>query len=259
MGKRLSNYFVTFGDGHSNVDHFYKAAASRLVSQAQSAGWFSGVNHYDVHGLGRLDSVWLSRHANFISMHRRGFGYWIWKPFIIFHELRKLKLGELLTYADCGYELWHGGRDRFVHFEDLSRQKDIYAAEISEPAVKWTKNDLFLYFGIETYPHNTMIQSGFFVIRKSSFTLDLFRNFSNIIVSEDYHLVDDSPSQSRNDTSFVEHRHDQSICDLLFRTYGLTPGTSDDYHPTLWESGFFKTDVPFHAMRNISGNPRIQM
>ena len=37
---------------------------------------------------------------------------------------------------------------------------------------------------------------------------------------QNYHLVDDSPSATMNDTLFIEHRHDQSIFSLLRKKYG---------------------------------------
>ena len=47
-------------------------------------------------------SEYIEKHSNFIRTHRAGFGFWIWKPKIIYDTLNKMKEGDILVYCDAG-------------------------------------------------------------------------------------------------------------------------------------------------------------
>lgn len=54
-----------------------------------------------------LDKQILHNYPNFISRNRnilerkRGAGYWLWKPFLIFHELYLAQDGDIIIYSDA--------------------------------------------------------------------------------------------------------------------------------------------------------------
>jgi hypothetical protein len=60
---------------------------------------------------------------------------------------------------------------------------------------------------------------GIFILRKCENTINLFNELYNII-SNNYNLIDDSPSNIENDINFIEHRHDQSVFSLIRKKYG---------------------------------------
>ena len=37
---------------------------------------------------------------NYAKLNKKGYGYWIWKPYIIKEALSKIKEGEILLYVD---------------------------------------------------------------------------------------------------------------------------------------------------------------
>jgi len=98
LNQHFSVHFITFGDG----DPLARSASLRLKSQAQSTGWFKTTRAY---GLATLlsDSTWFKTNGEFIIKHRRGFGYWIWKPFLIWRTLMSRPLNEFVIYLDAGY------------------------------------------------------------------------------------------------------------------------------------------------------------
>ena len=51
---------------------------------------------------------------------------------------------------------------------------------------------------------------------------------------ENFHLADDTPSQSNNEVGFIEHRHDQSILSLLLKQYGTSVIPLEEVYRPNW-------------------------
>lgn len=88
--------FITFGSHGSYID-----AVNRLVSQANNLNIFTEIKGYTAEHL-QGDEYFLNKHGNFINNNRRGFGYWIWKPYIIEQQMNKMEDGDVLFYIDVG-------------------------------------------------------------------------------------------------------------------------------------------------------------
>lgn len=79
------------------------------------------------------------------------------------------------------------------------------------------------------------------------------------IGSSNYNLIDDSSSIEKNFDGFKEHRHDQSIFNLLVKKYNLI---NYDLDPTDWGYGikakryYLKNGInfPIWTCRNKTGN-----
>jgi hypothetical protein len=252
---------LTFGDGIPELSWYYKEAAKRLASQALKSGWFHEIYVYDFEKLKHEVPEWCSLHQKFLFENRRGFGYWIWKFLIIYLVLKKIRYGDQLLYIDCGYELNVNGSKRFHEYTNAASIHSILAFEIEQPILKWTKNDLFRYFDMESYPllsSSKQIQAGLQLIKKTPLTLDFYRNLSQLSTAEEYHLIDDSPSTTPNHESFQEHRHDQSLFTCLAKIYGIGFFPFyEDYWPDLWEKNLYRSDIPFQCLRNISGKSKL--
>jgi hypothetical protein len=65
-----------------------------------------------------------------------------------------------------------------------------------------------------------------------------------------YHLIDDSPSILKNDPTFCEHRHDQSIFSLLCKKHGANVLDDETYYED-WPKNKC-IDKPILAKRNHS-------
>ena len=69
-----------------------------------------------------------------------------------------------------------------------------------------------------------------FIIKKCPHSVELVEKWYDIM-SNHYHLIDDSPSFLPNDHSFVEHRHDQSVFSLLRYKYGSHVIDDETWYP----------------------------
>ena len=88
--------FVTFGSHGTFID-----AVNRIVMQANNLNIITEINGYTALDL-QDDNYFASKHAEFINKNRRGFGYWLWKPYLIKKNMDAMEDGDILLYSDSG-------------------------------------------------------------------------------------------------------------------------------------------------------------
>lgn len=154
----------------------------------------------------------------------RGAGYWLWKPYLIYKELRNLKQGDLLVYCDagresyCSYELTRFP-ERIAAMAFESEQGFILGPALHQhgPLCKWTKMDCIKIIGEDKLDvmERPTIQAtwSFWTPTKASF--DFLNEW--LKYCSDYRCLTDHPNTLgfNNHKNFIAHRHDQSILTLL--------------------------------------------
>lgn len=211
--------FITFGSHGSYID-----AVNRLVGQAKNLNIFTEIKGYTSQNL-QDDEYFSNKHGNFINNNRRGFGYWIWKPYIIKQQMDKMEDGDVLFYIDVGCELGIENRDKLIDCIKLVKMnktnKIMATNSVGQIEIKWCKKDLLVKNKMdnEAFLNSIQIQSGIILLLVCQETRELLEEWYDI--SCDYHNIDDSPSITTNYESFIEHRHDQSVFSLLAKKYKL--------------------------------------
>lgn len=74
--------FLTFGSHNGCIHANYIDAAVRLANQVKELKLFDEIIVYTGNNL-KEDTEFWNKHSEFILNNRRGFGYWLWKPYII--------------------------------------------------------------------------------------------------------------------------------------------------------------------------------
>lgn len=69
----------------------------RIQRQAASLNVYDQIHVWSEHDLG---DDFRRRHRSILRPGSRGFGYWIWKPYLIDSLLRRMSDGDVLHYAD---------------------------------------------------------------------------------------------------------------------------------------------------------------
>jgi hypothetical protein len=165
-------------------------------------------------------------HRNILDQ-KRGAGYWLWKPYIILQELKRLDDGDYVVYSDCGR-----------HFvQSFSRRIDTLLARCSDnrgvlPGVyipywganrTWTKRDCFVLTGCdqEEYWNPCQIQASFSVWQKNEFSLSFAEKWLRYCTDE--RILTDIPNTCGlpDFAGFKEHRHDQSVLTICAIEEGL--------------------------------------
>jgi hypothetical protein len=208
FNTRVRIVFITFAD-----ETIY--SSSRLFAEIQSLNLFDKVIAYRPEMLG--EAFW-TRYAEHMR-HKRGFGYWVWKPYIIQHQMATMNDGDVLVYADSGCSTHARSRPKLCEaiLRTASSQESIMVNVTSTATRAWTKADLLSHLECLTqeWLDGPMIEAGRIVMVVTKRNREFVQQWLEL--SGDLHLIDDSPSGRPEDPLFVEHRHDQSIFSLLIR------------------------------------------
>jgi hypothetical protein len=213
----MAVYFITFGSHEQFVD-----AGKRLVEQAKQLHLFRETILFTGDFLKKDPSFW-GKHGDFVSKNRRGYGYWLWKPYIVKKTMELLKEGDILMYADCGCEIDHREKDKLLPYLDLVQKDKIVGTYTFKHLIEkdWNKRDLIekVDMNHSEFLMTPQHQAGIVFYLVCDETKNLVKEWYELAC--DYHNIDDSPSIQPNLDGFREHRHDQSIFSLLTKKYGL--------------------------------------
>lgn len=140
----------------------------------------------------------------------RGFGYWIWKPFLILQELKELRSDEILIYIDSTdlpekmfFEVV------YEHFQN----NDILLVNRGYLHSQWTKRDCFVLMNCDTeeFYNQVQLEAGILGFKNSIQNINLlkewFEYMKNPNILTDIQNICGLP----NLQNFIDHRHDQSI------------------------------------------------
>lgn len=207
--------FITFGAGGQN----YYDAIERLKNQASNLNVFNKIIAYTDKDLINDTEFW-SQHSNFILSNSRGYGYWLWKSYVIKKTMETLNNDDILLYLDCGCEINIKKKNIIINFFELVKKEYIIGTKVCIEK-EWNKMDLILKLDMlnDKYLNTKQNQAGALLFKICDNTRDLVNKWYEL--SSDYHNIDDTPSISKNLDCFKEHRHDQSLFSLLTKKYNL--------------------------------------
>ncbi len=206
-------HFCTFGNTPN-----YTNALARIEGQAKQSGYFDTVFIYD-----QTNTPGIQEHNDFINSHRRGYGYWIWKPMVILDVMNKTALNDIIIYADAGCSIYNTEKAKtlFASYMDLV-EKAPYRISFELPLKEhtWCKGDLLDLFQIRDTPYASSNQlcATSLLLKNTPENKAFMEEWLSMM--SDYHNIDDSPSISPNHPSFKEHRHDQSVHSILKKLRG---------------------------------------
>lgn len=175
-----------------------------------------------------LEGTNLARdHAHILSQPR-GAGYWLWKPWLIREQVRRMGPDDVLVYSDAS-------ADGFYRFD---RRPDALLARLAAtpegyvigpllrqhgPLRKWAKRDALILLGGDRPDilDRPCVQGSPNLWRPSDAAFALLDAW--IAAASDPRILTDQPNQlgQPNHPQFVDHRHDQAILSILAHRDGL--------------------------------------
>jgi hypothetical protein len=212
---------VTFGGGHRRI----RAAARRVGRQGRRSGRFTTIQVFTDKTLKRKHKDFWRQHSEFLAPSVRGFGYWIWKPYVINFALKSsINEVDYVFYIDGGCEINHvpASQDRWNDYLDLLAS-DTGRLVMQQTYVEeqWQKMDAVVALELSSEDLKSgQMQAGVVAFRVNDDNIAFTQKWLDLCVTDDYHLVDDSPSRLENIPSFIEHRHDQSVLSALIKQNG---------------------------------------
>jgi hypothetical protein len=258
----MRKIFLSFADSRMS------AALQRIQTQAQVMGCY---DHIVVADESYLNIDFREKYKEKLKPTVRGYGYWCWKPQVILQLLDQIDDGDIIQYTDAGCHLNPAGMTRLMEYFDLANTSksgilafaaiapSFHKAYIKLPEMeeyRWCKSDLFNYFRVRDrleIVNSPTIGAGIIFIKKTPESMGIIKKWLEVI-SDDFTLLDDTPSLIQNMTGFVEHRHDQSIFSLLCKLRGAALISAYEYWYPLrfvdypdWRE---LKDFPIHAKRD---------
>jgi hypothetical protein len=208
-------YFITFGAGSQN----YYDAVDRLINQAINLNLFDKTIKYNDSYL-KNDTEFWNQHSTFIENNKRGYGYWLWKPYIIKKTMETMQDGDILLYLDCGCEIDIRLKEEISKYLELVKNESIIGT-YTYIEKDWNKMDLIIKLNMldDKYLNTSQHQAGAILFLVSDKTRYIVNEWYQL--GCDYHNIDDTPSIQPNLPCFRQHRHDQSIFSLLTKKYQL--------------------------------------
>jgi hypothetical protein len=262
--ERPIKCFITFGND------LFKNQRENLKKQAQDTGWFDRIIIESPETIQNFHTL----HGNFIKGNPRGYGYWIWKPYIILRQLNEMNDGDFLFYIDSGSTIVPHKKDRLdvyiqkmentnrpiITFYSVYREKNFQKMKVlkrfSTEEKSLDQNPEFL--------ESQQIESGIFMCRKTKFTVDFVQRWLNLVLEDNYSLVNDEDNNQQLE-DFIDHRHDQSILSILCKlnntiywggeAYGLGPFFSSrltDNGPREFAPDKFRTEPDYDPYKHIT-------
>jgi hypothetical protein len=161
-----------------------------------------------------IDDVFREEHSDILKF-RRGGGYWIWKPYVIYNALIKAEEGEYIFYFDSGCVLL-----KPLHiFIDFMKSKsiDLLCFYTPFPEIDWDKKILYdKYASTFNLKENIFqIEGAYICVQKNNRTLKIIKEWlDSCSIAEN--LLDHDLKPMEN------HRHDQSNFSLVCKKNGVT-------------------------------------
>lgn len=147
-----------------------------------------------------------------------GYGYSMWKPYIILDVMEKIKEGDILFYIDSGAEIIS---DIQPLIELCKKQGGILLFNGINIMKFWTKRDCFIKMGCDykKYWDSSYYIGGYQIYIKNSKSIQFLKEDLKYVQIPE--LINNSPSTSPNFAGFKRHSYDQSILSNLAIKYGI--------------------------------------
>jgi hypothetical protein len=186
----------------------------------------NNVHEAKVYGPKDIDPKFRKANAAILDQPR-GCGYWLWKPYLIEKELKKMKDGDVLIYCDAGVEIVSN-----INYIIDRMTDDLFLFGNMWQHVHFCKADVMK--AINCWDSGNQVQASVIVIRNSQKAKGFVNEWHTWCTVAG--MIDDSPSKCPNHPEFQEHRHDQAVLTTLAYREKIAP-----FHwwPAMYNAGHF--------------------
>jgi hypothetical protein len=152
-----------------------------------------------------------------ILERKRGGGYWLWKPYLIFKTLKEVEYGDIVIYVDSGDGL-HNDLESYI-IEKLEDKDSVLLMGLHRHET-WCKRICFELMDCDEpkYRNSRQLEAGFMAFKKNKKNLELVENWLNFCENSDIITDDFVGNEVFN---FRDHRHDQAILTNIVLKNGI--------------------------------------
>jgi len=236
MHKQQVNLITFLSSNYTNIN-------SKLFGDKYNH-LFDNIWHLTEHNLDEYISSIINNIIKQNDGNMRGYGYWIWKPYIIYKKLQELNDNDILIFLDAHCDLDNYIEDnKFkIHLLDLINKEEnhilcgSYCGSndyefTSNKCINVIENILNHKFSLDELKQEQH-ECGILIIKKDEISLEMIKTWLDIMIFNQDIITDKYNDDENNPTEFKEHRHDQSIFSLICKYYKI-----NIYYELGW--GFF--------------------
>lgn len=219
-------WFITYG-GPSKE---YHDAVKRLTQEVNNIQIFDHLYGYTDLDLKNDKEFW-DKHgklAEATTFHRGGYGYWIWKAYLILKTMKTMNENDILLYADAGCTIrsddqYHTKYDDMMNLVNKCNEKEILFTSTGQIEKHYSKMDLIKYLEMDNTDaiNTTQYQATVIFIKKTEKMYRFVNKWYNIM-SNNYNLIDGEHSKKYKEIKeYKDSRNDQSVFSLLAKKNGI--------------------------------------
>jgi len=227
---------ITFGAGSKE----YRESAERLITQSKD---FPSIDERKAYNDTDLPPEY---HELFSAL--TGFGFYSWKPYLIYTELLKLELNDILVYIDAGCELNKRGIRRFDDYLSYTSKNDVLLFEMQHQNRHWTKNHPKLLGYPEHYYRNQLAATIIF-LKNNERARQLAKAWLDLCAYENGALLKPPEEHELQLPGFMKHRCDQSCLSLCAYQHNINTIPDE----TWFQDWSYARNQPILALRNKTG------
>lgn len=188
--------------------------------------------------------------------YSRGGGYWVWKPYILWHTLQQCTNDDIVCYIDAGCTLFPG-KDWDKYFSYLKnydtlcfQYKDNVAefgdyGETSTQNKCWTKKRTLVFFDnyFNNINHREFNQTLSGIIFCKNTNNEMIKEWYQLTIKYPFLNIDPSNVEIEDQFPFFSgyHRHDQSVFTALAYKYSCIKNNA---------LVLYENFEPFHSRKN---------
>ena len=217
MDDKSQWHFITAGLGTIN----YRKRAKVLCQEVAGLGLFSHHSFFTERDLKKFTPELFSEHHSILKSYVHGFGYYLWKPFLISRYLEIMPENHCLLYLDAGFTIAKSKSSsealRFI--QDHTMRHEITVFTSSEFIEKeWSSADLMDKIGLsESQKSSFQHLGGAVFIRNNARTRSLIHDWKHIASTESYRYLFRHEFVLANYANFDRQAHDQAILSCLVK------------------------------------------
>jgi hypothetical protein len=210
------HYFASFGGPTEN----YHRRVETICRQMSMGFPHFRIFKYTDDDL-RNDPEFWNKHEKFMDSHPRGYGHWLWKPWLIHKTMQSLQDDDILIYADAGCTINHKGSEKLNEYIKMVQENEFglllftLTDDDMHSEHKWTKATTLsaLHATLED-TYSKQLMATVMIIKKTSHTTSFVKDWYDLC--SNYILIDDTLTNHEH-PEFNDHRHDQSVFSLLVK------------------------------------------
>jgi len=245
-------HFVSFGSGRKG----WSAALRRLRKEIVRLDPRAQVWLFDESNVGdEIEGLDVGL-SEFARLHPRGYGYWVWKPWVILQVMKQAQPGDVVVYLDAGCTVHTSpaSKLRYQWYLDRIRHQGTLLFQQKYQEHNWTKRDVIEHFQL----NEDDIESGQIVgtvqghlVAQSG--IEFVQSWLRTCTMDSGRLLLDVLSKANEDKRFIEHRHAQSVLSCFGKTHKIETLPDETFFHPYWNRD--GDGYPFWATRKRSGLP----